>query len=924
MASLAVGQQLGAYRIVAHLADGGMGSVYVAMHVALEKRVALKTLRSDGPLDSEVLERFVAEGRAAAKLRHPNVIDVADVGVHDGTPYLVMELLEGESLAARVERRGALSTHEALEIVLPIVDALAVAHDAGIVHRDLKPQNVFLSNERGGIVPKLLDFGISRMERSDGLRLTQGDALLGTPYYMAPEQIRDARSVDARSDVFSLGLVLYELLAGTRAVHGTSLVEVVHAITTGNIRPLVERRAALPPTLVDTVHRALAVRPEDRPPTMRALGAALIEHAGPGLRERWTDSFRGRAAIDVLARTGHAASIERVPSRALEGLACPPLHVEGLAEPTGWLGAAAAHALARRARWIFGGRTDAAVGPGRLVGLAHDTSGSYVPYPFDDPALIAEAGRAAASASQVLRGSVRREHGRFQLEVRVERGQVVVARARSIGRSIADATRDATLALGDALGWAPLHDDAREAYGELAPRDGVLVEDVLGDLDRIVPSAADTAAERLGAVGLALRIRARALPREVAMGTAAERAWTSYAVTAQQGAVDESTQAVLRADVDATRSTEAGAVFRALAALRMARVDHERAWSLGLRAAQLAPYVALPWHVLPRVTGRARMTRAHAFRIMTWAPDTDAVLPPDDEAERQWGRSITLRAYLLVPGDDVSAFYVVWAFVAHGDVAGAESFLAELDDTAGAERCAAACRVLLDLHEARFGRALDRARRLLMDGSPLLGTSIAGPVLAFGLQAAALLDRAAELADEVLEAHVLGPSSPVAVPVQGFDVVLLDAISYASPKVARAALARVREWSIAGVFRWPSDPFAAFASALEHRLEGRTERIAAPLRPFANMLAFRDLLARLLEEGGASDLAARVDESLTSSTRSVLAGLQLAHVRAARRHAAAGRTEAAAALATRVVDAWSVADEEIPLLAEMRALAGRG
>jgi serine/threonine protein kinase len=185
--------RLGSYRLIRVLGEGGMGVVWEAEHTGLQKRVALKTLRTEALTEPSVVERFLREGKTASKFRHPNVVDITDVGQADGVPYLVMEFLEGESLAARIQRGPALSLRETADIFIPVFAALQDAHDAGIVHRDIKPDNIFLARGvEGHIRPVVLDFGIAKVaiERAeDGI--TRTATFLGTPFYVSPEQASD-------------------------------------------------------------------------------------------------------------------------------------------------------------------------------------------------------------------------------------------------------------------------------------------------------------------------------------------------------------------------------------------------------------------------------------------------------------------------------------------------------------------------------------------------------------------------------------------------------------------------------------------------------------------------------------------------------------------------------------------------------------
>jgi serine/threonine-protein kinase len=209
----------GKFRIERVLGQGGMGVVVQAMHLHLDQRVALKFLLPDALTHPDTVARFAREARAAAKIRSEHVARVIDVGTLDtGSPYIVMEYLEGEDLSAHLKNRGPLSLTEATGFVLQACEALAEAHAAGVVHRDLKPANLFLARYPDGTpCVKILDFGISKLlGGTDGrdFDMTRTTAIMGSPYYMSPEQMRSTRSVDARADIWALGVILYELVAG--------------------------------------------------------------------------------------------------------------------------------------------------------------------------------------------------------------------------------------------------------------------------------------------------------------------------------------------------------------------------------------------------------------------------------------------------------------------------------------------------------------------------------------------------------------------------------------------------------------------------------------------------------------------------------------------------------------------------------------
>jgi serine/threonine protein kinase/tetratricopeptide (TPR) repeat protein len=276
--TLTSGARFGVYEIVAPLGAGGMGEVYRAHDPRLDRDVAVKVLPAEFVADPERLKRFEREARATAALSHPNILAVHDVGTHEGVPYLVEELLEGESLKERLDR-GALSTGEALRIAGEIARGLAAAHEKGIVHRDLKPGNVFLT--RDGTV-KVLDFGLAKLvptvtaDEAETLTAaatatTRLGGVLGTAAYMAPEQAR-GRLVDQRADVFAFGVVLYEMLSGERPFKGASGTEVLAAILADDPAPL---PAAVPQAVAMVVARCLEKDPARRYQRGSELRAAL-------------------------------------------------------------------------------------------------------------------------------------------------------------------------------------------------------------------------------------------------------------------------------------------------------------------------------------------------------------------------------------------------------------------------------------------------------------------------------------------------------------------------------------------------------------------------------------------------------------------------------------------------------------------------
>jgi serine/threonine-protein kinase len=269
----------GRYRIEALLGRGGMGVVYGAIHELTQRRVALKLVDSEGADQPALHDRFLSEARTAAAVRHPNVVDVLDMGVHAGSPYLVMELLEGCSLDALLEQKQALSIAQILTWMFPVMGALASLHEAGIVHRDVKPSNIFLSHSGRGrptMVPKLLDFGLARA-LSDA-RLTRSGVVLGTPLYMAPEHAAGAQ-VGPQADVWSMGVVLFECVTGVLPFTSTDRSALAAQILAGHVRPVRQVRSDVPPALASVIDNALQRELGVRHASMRAFAQALARAA---------------------------------------------------------------------------------------------------------------------------------------------------------------------------------------------------------------------------------------------------------------------------------------------------------------------------------------------------------------------------------------------------------------------------------------------------------------------------------------------------------------------------------------------------------------------------------------------------------------------------------------------------------------------
>ncbi|HSF03326.1 MAG TPA: serine/threonine-protein kinase, partial [Solirubrobacterales bacterium] len=262
-------ERIGRYRILEPIGRGGMGSVYRAHDPTLDRLVAIKVMAQDAEAGAEAKTRFLREAQSAARLNHPNIITVYELGEDQGRVFIVMELLEGDPLSRVIARVPTLPLRRKIGLMMQICEGLAFAHQRGVVHRDMKPANVFVL-QNGHV--KILDFGIARVGSSE---LTRTGLLMGTPNYMSPEQARGRRT-DSRSDIFSVGVLFYELLSGRKPFVGEDYFETLDKVRYEEPVPLVQLTTGLSPVLIATVQRAMAKDPAARYQSLEDMKADLV------------------------------------------------------------------------------------------------------------------------------------------------------------------------------------------------------------------------------------------------------------------------------------------------------------------------------------------------------------------------------------------------------------------------------------------------------------------------------------------------------------------------------------------------------------------------------------------------------------------------------------------------------------------------
>jgi tRNA A-37 threonylcarbamoyl transferase component Bud32 len=1018
------------YRLDRRVGEGGMGVIWAADDLVAGRRTALKQLK-DTIDDPAARRRFLHEARAASAVRHPNVVEIFDVlELEDGPPALAMELLDGESLRDVLVRDRTLSVPTLAEILVPVISAVGAAHALGVVHRDLKPENIFLARDAAGAqVVKVLDFGIAKLTALDGDAMRSAGltttAVLGTPAYMAPEQVFGERDIDHRADIWALGVVVYECLAGVRPTDGDNVGQVLKHVLARPFVPLARQVDDVPEGVSRLVERMLMRERSHRPADLHEVVAVLEPFASaPGAPFSAPAAHFARAGEAAVAETvpvgpGETAVAETVPvgrrpgkarslppprdrvapspqptrwrphrrvllgfaaALALMGLglvwtrrsstelppladptsklACPILRVSGVDKPAGWLGAAAAAIACERARLLLGGRGERTLVPAELLGLPREPSDKFPEAPYDDPGARDTTVDAARQRAQAyLDGEVTWSSPGFEVTLALVRADgTEIARSDGRGPALYEAVRSA---------------QARLTGAALIPRASKLdpetatwsrtddVDAALGMLDltiAFVQNAGDLGNECHAFEQRNLRVgelRAEALkecaysvgevPPDVAIGA-------SGSATADLAAASRVTRIRLEYCLHETGSLEDLQFLRSrlpdeptsggrslIAATASCLLQSQRggeadARLLAIQAVRSEPSnpgggCCNPWEqlmTLERDTGETGAIRA----MQAWVPwNSYAWLEPGfrvngkDPATLPWLR----RAYLLSPLDSLIARTLARGLIASEDSEAARGIAANLRDRKRPLYDLESDLILAEIatRAGRFGEALRMAKRASAISRADTGWLLVQRFDAgrYALEMAVLAGKAPEVADDLIHQFLdpdptpLDPKSP-SVP-EGVPAICVRASR------ASACLAHFRslQAKLPGALTPEND---ALLTGAEHYVDRRYADAAKAWRPLTEgtmklALTLPEAMVAAFEAVGDDNLASRVDREVMQRAPD-FHGATLGHVREAHRAQRRGDLKEARRLAQQVIDAWSVADEELPAVQDMQRL----
>ena len=948
------------YEVLSRLGAGGMGVVFLARDTKLDREVALKALSIAELGDTRGRARLLREARAAAKLEHPGIVQVHDVvETDDGAVYIVMERVRGRSLRALLAL-GPLEPAEAAQVVTGAADALTAAHQAGVVHRDVKPDNVMVRDD-GRVV--VLDFGLVKdiakegaVDRSPTLEeLTRSGAVIGTPAYVAPEQAR-GKGVEPRSDQFALAVVAYELLTGQLPWQAETPTQMLAMILMDDPPPATSVRSELPAAVDAVLSRALSKKPEDRFDDVRAFAEALAEVVGaersapapakaPRRLLRWLAVAAGIAAViatisvwrfaDETAVAEHGAPAAPL-SDPNATLACPILEVRGIDPPVGWLGAAAADLICRRADAMLGARPDSTRTPAELLDLPALAGESFPDEPFERDARARTLERASSSDAWID-GTVSYDDGAFGLEVALVTSSGVVARRTVEAGSLAQAVwqlleawaEEGIVPIAESIHpevarWEPFGSprelvdqlDFRTAIlagVEIEPRCRRLLDWALEHMPNQATDLAGVCRPYIGSVD--------APPPRLDESSIEALQASVYFAASSLGAEEAERAARALAEARTRERSEVAkaALFTAEGLLWAQRGENERA----------IPLLQAGIGLNPRSIVRVFLTRAlypgdgfgASARCETaWDPSASepwrarSFFVEDDDQRL----AILRRAAILAPGMPLVQAQYGEQLVAAGRREEARALASRLVVGEPHDRLAGAyIEALVLADEARFDRALTKAMSAL-EGLERFGAFINGDILMWNLTAllAEVLGRSEEIADRLLERFVLAEPHRLATHEMYYEMSVIPRCIAASRPIARRCLETV-ELLARGRPGGSLPPMAALIAGGYRYVEGDLAGAAEHWRPLVGE-KWSPVPTRAFEAAGMPELAERLDAKRME--RPMFTGVTPAHARAAKRALARGDDARARELATLVVNRWSVADARVPAVDEMRAL----
>jgi eukaryotic-like serine/threonine-protein kinase len=914
------GQRLGRFELKERLGHGAMGVVYAAHDEVLGREVALKLVAPAGVLE-QTRARLLREARSTAKVIHPGVATVHDALELAGRLVLVLELVRGRTLRrALADAGGKLSVATALEVMAAVARAVHAAHLAGVVHRDLKPDNVMLA-EAGGV--KVLDFGLAAAMGETDIERASSTSFAGTPGYVAPEA-RRARSA-APSDQFSLGVMLLECVTGARGTGAAAMGELSRPV-----RRIVER--------------ATATSPADRYPSCDALACAM-DAARPGRAARLAVGGAALLVVGVGALSlgrvdakinyGTVMYVSPAPPVAIAA-ACPPLATPK--EEDGWLGAAAASLACRQIRASLGGGRDRAHGPAALLNLPASPAEDFPRDPFSEPGARARALEAAgASGRLMVTGSIVKAPDGFSVELLASRSGNVLARGKGTG-SVLVAVDRATAALFAAGALEP----AASVDPDVAKWTGIESVDVLRDLafaegairtgggaveaiERI-----DRRPEAFGLYAATLRSRLRAglgekdilAPPALDAGSNETFVKTAAPHLLLGGSTPPrslASQAGQRRKLEATEEGRA-ALLGIEALARLSAGERDEARTLALAGCLDGP-ADCPWSILAHASfGRPEFaTLSRAYRA--WVPEMADAWNIAAHVDVPESRRVELleRAYVLGDGFPLYAGnYGSWLLI--GDRADeARAIAARLEMGSAGQRIAAQkLSIEIALSEGRVLAAYDASANTLRD-VPRVASILTGDValLALYVELGVLIGRGPETARDVYERFVR-PEPPRLDDGPFAKGAIAHACAYADRDVARRCFDRLAELERRGYFPLggTGDADGYIEGARAFALGDLPSAVRAFRRVKSDLGTRASVPALAFERAGELDLADAIDPGRTG----VFAGLSQSKARAARRAHLRGDCALAGPIASSFAEAWSKADVELGIVAEMRKI----